>query len=53
VAGLNRILAGFEMARALAQAQGVEITCASPVSALLDLGYQRDTLLDLEAKGLT
>jgi hypothetical protein len=53
VAGLNRILAGFEMARAIAQAQGVEITCASPVSALLDLGYQRDTLLDLEAKGLT
>lgn len=38
-AGLDRILAGFALARQAADRRGIELTCASPVSALLDIGY--------------
>ena len=44
--GLARILAGFALARDEAAAQGVALACASPVSALLDLGYPPDGRLD-------
>lgn len=44
-AGLDRILAGFALARATAERRGIPISCASPVSALLDLGYPHDTVL--------
>lgn len=44
--GLPRILAGFALALDEARAQGIAVGCASPVSALLDLGYPRDGRLD-------
>ena len=44
--GLGRILAGFALARREAADRGVALTCASPVSALLGLGYPRDRRLD-------
>ncbi|MCF7699265.1 glycosyl transferase [Loktanella sp. M215] len=46
VAGLDRSLAGFALARDHAAASGVALTCASPVSALLGLGMPRTDLLD-------
>ena len=46
VAGLDRVLRGFALARDRALAQGVAMTCASPVSALLDLGFPHDDLLN-------
>ncbi|MBU3030905.1 glycosyl transferase [Paracoccus marinaquae] len=45
-AGLERILAGFALAREAAARRDIVLTCASPVSALLGLGYPRDGLLD-------
>ncbi|MCQ0969161.1 glycosyl transferase (plasmid) [Paracoccus sp. TK19116] len=44
-AGLTRILAGFALAYREAQKQGTELTCASPVSALLPLGIPYDDTL--------
>ncbi|MFD1880582.1 glycosyl transferase [Paracoccus pacificus] len=38
-AGLDRILVGFGLALALAEKRGIALGCASPVSALLGLGY--------------
>ncbi|MDO5620924.1 MAG: glycosyl transferase [Paracoccus sp. (in: a-proteobacteria)] len=43
--GLDRILAGFALARALAERRGIRLTCASPVSALLSIGYPHDQRL--------
>ena len=45
VTGLDRSLAGFALARDHAAAVGVALTCASPVSALLDIGVPFDDLL--------
>lgn len=45
-AGMDRILAGFALARTEAEGRGVEIACASPVSALLGLGYPLDRRLE-------
>ncbi|WP_246082615.1 glycosyl transferase [Rubellimicrobium rubrum] len=46
VKGMPRILAGFALAREVAGREGVRLSCASPVSALLGLGYDRDGVLD-------
>lgn len=45
-AGLERILDGFALAREQAGRRGIAVTCASPVSALLDIGYERSDALD-------
>lgn len=45
--GLDRILAGFALAREVAMRQGIAVDCASPVSALLAIGY--DLTGDLSA----
>lgn len=45
-AGLARILAGFALAHEAAERRGIALSCASPVSALLELGYPRDASLD-------
>jgi hypothetical protein len=45
VAGLGRIMAGFSLALHMAQAQDTTLLCASPVSALLDLGIPRTKML--------
>lgn len=45
-AGIDRILGGFALARDTAARRGVAMTCASPVSALLGIGYRRDEMLD-------
>lgn len=37
--GLDRILAGFALARDAAARRGITLACASPVSALLGIGY--------------
>lgn len=37
--GLPRILASFALARSEAETRGIALTCASPVSALLGIGY--------------
>lgn len=39
VTGLERILAGFSLAHALAAERGIALACYSPVSALLGIGY--------------
>lgn len=44
-AGLDRILAGFALAQEMAKSRGIRLTCASPVSALLELGYPEDRYL--------
>ncbi|AUH64645.1 glycosyl transferase [Paracoccus zhejiangensis] len=44
-AGIERILAGFGLAREAAARRDIAITCASPVSALLGLGYPLDDSL--------
>ena len=44
-AGLGRILAGFALARRVAERRDIELTCASPVSALLGIGYPHDAML--------
>lgn len=44
--GMDRILAGFALAREVAAKRGITLSCASPVSALLGLGIPRDTRLD-------
>ncbi|MAN55717.1 MAG: glycosyl transferase [Paracoccus sp.] len=44
--GLRRILAGFSLAATVAGRRGIALDCASPVSALLDIGYRRDELLN-------
>lgn len=44
--GRGRILAGFALARDEARDRGIRLACASPVSALLDLGIPRDARLD-------
>lgn len=49
VAGLPRILAGFALARDHARQQQISLSCYSPVSALLDLDYVRNPMLDLNA----
>lgn len=46
VAGLDRSLAGFALALDVAGQRNIKMTCASPISALLELGYHRDGLLD-------
>lgn len=51
VRGLGRILAGFALARQVAGREGVGLACASPVSALLALGYPRDARLDRVKEG--
>ncbi len=43
--GLQRILAGFAIAKAQAEKRDVTLGCASPVSALLQLGYVFDSKL--------
>lgn len=43
--GLPRILAGFALARTEAEARGMALTCASPVSALLRIGYRHSSRL--------
>jgi hypothetical protein len=48
VKGMPRILAGFALARDVAGREGIRLACASPVSALLGLGYPRDASLDAE-----
>ncbi|WP_386679228.1 glycosyl transferase [Loktanella sp. R86503] len=45
VAGLDRILGGFALARDLAGANDIMMTCASPVSALLDIEIAYDPQL--------
>ena len=45
VRGLPRILAGFALAREVAERDGIALACASPVSALLALGYPYDPVL--------
>ncbi len=45
-AGLTRILAGFALARDVAAERGTPIGCASPVSALLGIGYPLDRILE-------
>ncbi|MDB6178793.1 glycosyl transferase [Paracoccus sp. Z330] len=44
-AGLDRILAGFDLARQVASKRGCTLACASPVSALLSLGIPLDRSL--------
>lgn len=44
--GLKRILAGFALGHDNAQKRGIRLTCVSPVSALLGIGYPRDPMLD-------
>ncbi|SHI55777.1 glycosyl transferase [Wenxinia saemankumensis] len=44
-AGMDRILAGFALAWRLAERQRTALACASPVSALLGLGYPFDDAL--------
>ncbi|MCF3972636.1 glycosyl transferase [Paracoccus salsus] len=43
--GLDRILSGFVLARHFAAKRGFGLTCASPVSALLTIGYPLDESL--------
>lgn len=43
--GKKRILDGFALARAEAGPRGIALTCASPVSALLAIGYPLDERL--------
>lgn len=45
VKGLPRILAGFALAREVAERENIALTCASPVSALLELSYPYDPVL--------
>lgn len=45
-AGLGRIMAGFGLAKDLADKRGITLLCASPVSALLGLGIPYDNGLD-------
>ena len=45
-AGLGRILDGFALARDQAERRGIALACASPVSALLGIGYGRCDALD-------
>lgn len=45
VAGLDRILSGFALARDSARANDIMMTCASPVSALLDIEIAYDPQL--------
>jgi Kdo-III transferase WaaZ len=45
VAGLDRILSGFALARDSARANDIMMTCASPVSALLDIEIAYDSQL--------
>ncbi|SEM61307.1 hypothetical protein SAMN04488003_102109 [Loktanella fryxellensis] len=45
IAGLDRILAGFALARDVARNADMGLRCASPVSALLDLGIPFDDSL--------
>ena len=45
VTGLDRILKGFALMQRMAEARGTELRCASPVSALLDLGIARTEML--------
>ena len=42
--GRDRILAGFDLARATAARRAIALECASPVSALLEIGYPLDPL---------
>lgn len=44
-AGIERILAGFGLAREAAERRGIALSCASPVSALLELGVPLDQRL--------
>ncbi|MCS5601145.1 MAG: glycosyl transferase [Paracoccus sp. (in: a-proteobacteria)] len=44
-AGLARILAGFALAQSVADRRSIHLACASPVSALLGLGYSEDPRL--------
>lgn len=43
--GLARILGGFDVARDGAARRGLQLSCASPVSALLDLGIPLNRML--------
>ena len=46
VKGQARILAHFALAGDVASGRGIRLTCASPVSALLDIGYPPDELTE-------
>lgn len=46
VSGLDRILPGFALALQFAHKRGIDLRCASAVSALLDLGYPYDPALE-------
>ena len=45
VAGLDRSLSGFALAHAVARDRGIAFTCASPASALRDIGLPFDAML--------
>lgn len=45
-AGLERILAGFAAARDIAERRGIALGCASPVSALLGVGYPQSQMIE-------
>lgn len=48
--GLPRILDGFALVRDNAEKRGIELSCASPVSALRQIGYRLDPMLEAFGK---
>lgn len=44
--GLDRIVSGFELALSVSDNRGIKLLCASPTSALLEIGYSYGNILE-------